>query len=178
MDGSSQLSVSEEEAFLPKYPQKWHNSRGRKAKIVLATSITLNFILFLLLGGAIVDNIEDVILLDSTSTSSNPRLPERKTDFGGLPVQHNDRRGPYVICPTEGGPSAALAAGCHFDLLANGWVPHPCFDAEKHAYFVDGRDYYFCLDKEKAHRVTQDTLMEGTLEYPELFVSFEEHYLH
>jgi hypothetical protein len=107
-----------------------------------------------------------------------PSSLQKRTEFGGLPVQYDDPQGPYVICPSTGGAAAARKAGCGFDLFANGWAPGPCFDAEKHDYFVNQRDYYFWEDKAKNHRVHQDKLLEGNLEYPELFVSFEEHYEH
>jgi hypothetical protein len=168
----NQWSTSEKEPFLLNHPVKMRHRQAWNPKLVVAIWLTGHIILFAILGSVLVLTIENTILNAAFST------PKKKIEFGGLPVRYDDSNGPYVICPSTGGPSAALQAGCKFDLFANGWAPGPCFDAEKHAYFVNQRDYYFWLDKDKRHRVHQDKLLEGTLEYPELFVSFEEHYEH
>lgn len=135
--------------------------------------MVIHIVLFSILGGTLVLTVKSTIL-----NAALPNSPQKAPEFGGLPVQYNDPTGPYIICPSTGGPSSAFEAGCQMDLFANGWVPGPCFDAEKHAYFVSLHDYRFWADEEKKHRVHQDALLSGTLEYPELFVSFEEHWEH
>ena len=55
-----------------------------------------------------------------------------------LRIQH-DSTGSFVVCPED--PSSARESGCSFDLLANGWIPAPCFDSTMHHDFVDGSDY-------------------------------------
>lgn len=170
-------SNSDEEPFLLKVPIKMGARKAWNQKWVLAFWVTVHVILFAILGSILVLAIEGTIL--NTAISKSDRASSRrKTEFGGLPVQYDDPKGPYVICPSTGGPSAALEAGCGFDLFVNGWVPGPCFDEEKHTYFVNQHDYYFWLDEKKLQRIHQAQILEGTMEYPELFVSFEEHYEH
>jgi hypothetical protein len=94
-----------------------------------------------------------------------------------LPIQHDDK-GTFIACPED--PSSARKSGCSFDLLANGWIPDPCFDATMHHDFVDGKDYGFFEDRNGEHRVHQNTVMEGdNSRYPDgLWVTFEEHHTH
>ncbi|KAI8936758.1 hypothetical protein NX059_006005 [Plenodomus lindquistii] len=94
-----------------------------------------------------------------------------------LRIQH-DNNGAFITCPDD--PMSARESGCSFDLLANGWIPAPCFDAPMHHDFVDGHDYGFFLDRNGEHRVHQDTIMEGdNSRYPDgLWVTFEEHVSH
>ena len=172
-----QWPTSEKEPFLLNSPVRMHRWRTWNPKVVVAIWLTGHIVLFAILGGALIFTIQDTILKVAIH-NSNTASPTRVEKFGGLTVQYDDPQGPYVICPSTGGPSAALQAGCKFDLFANGWAPGPCIDAEKHDYFVNQRDYYFWMDKDKRHRVHQEELLTGTLEYPELFVSFEEHYEH
>lgn len=173
----SQSSRSDEEPFLVKHPAKMHRQHAWSQNLVVVIWLTGHIIMFTILGLTLVLIIQHAIL-NATFSKSSTASPEQNTEFGGLPVHHDDPNGLYVICPSTGGPSTALQAGCKFDLFANGWTPGPCFDAEKHDWFVNQRDYYFWLDKDKNHRVHQEELLKGTLEYPEVFVSFEEHYEH
>lgn len=94
-----------------------------------------------------------------------------------LRIQH-DSIGSFIVCPAD--PLSARKSGCSFDLLANGWIPAPCFDAIMHHDFVDGSDYGFFYDRNGERRVHQDTIMEGdNSRYPEgLWVTFEEHISH
>jgi hypothetical protein len=95
----------------------------------------------------------------------------------GLRIQQ-DSIGSYIACPDD--PLSAREAGCSFDLLANGWIPEPCFDATMYHDFVDGSDYGFFLDQNGKDRVNQDTIMEGNnSRYPDgLWVTFDEHINH
>lgn len=172
-----QWSSSEKEPFLLNSPVRMHHRQAWNPKLVVAIWLTGHIILFAILGGALILTVQDTILKVAISSSSTAST-NRKMEFGGLPVQYDDPDGPYVICPSTGGPSASLQAGCKFDLFANGWAPGPCIDAEMHDYFLNQHDYYFWLDMDKRHRVHQDDILKGTMEYPELFVSFEEHYEH
>lgn len=170
---------SEKEPFLLDHPVEMHH-RHRQAwnpKLVVAIWLTSQIIIFAIFGSVLILTIKDTIL-NAVFSNIGIDSPSREKTFGGLPVQYDDPIGPYVTCPSIGGPSTALQAGCSLDLFANGWVPRPCFDAEKHDYFISQRDYYFWLDEDGRQRVHQDKLLEGTLEYPELFISFEEHYDH
>ncbi|PSN64609.1 hypothetical protein BS50DRAFT_678674 [Corynespora cassiicola Philippines] len=94
-----------------------------------------------------------------------------------LTVQH-DNIGSFIVCPEN--PSSARESGCSFDLLANGWIPAPCFDATMHHDFVDGSDYGFFYDQKGEQRVHQDAIMErDNSRYPDgLWVTFEEHVSH
>jgi hypothetical protein len=101
----------------------------------------------------------------------------RASNFTGLEVQH-DSIGTFIACSED--PISARDSGCSFDLLANGWIPAPCFDATLHHDSIDGSDYGFFLDRNGKDRVYQDTIMEGdNSRYPEgLWVTFEEHVSH
>jgi hypothetical protein len=92
--------------------------------------------------------------------------------------EHHDNIGTYITCPED--PVSARKSGCSFDLLANGWIPAPCFDATMHHDYVDGSDYGFFQDRNGEYRVHQDTIMEGdNSRYPEgLWVTFDEHVSH
>lgn len=92
--------------------------------------------------------------------------------------RQRDDKGTFIACPED--PESARKSGCSFDLLANGWVPDPCFDADMHHDFVDGKDYGFFEDRNGKHRVHQGTVMEGdNSRYPHgLWVNFEEHHTH
>lgn len=192
MDDNNQWSTSEKEPFLLDDTNKVTRRQAWKPNFsVLAICLTVHVLLFALLGSALVLTVKETLLTYTTPaakaeavTASNKPSAQKQQmalqEFGGLPVQHDDRKGPYVICPPTGGhPSTAFDAGCHMDLFANGWVPGPCFDREKHDYFVGLHDYYFWHDEAKQHRVHQEELLAGVIEpYPELFVSFEEHWEH
>lgn len=170
-------SILEKEPFLLNRSLTSHRRKAWNQKLVVAIWLTSHVILFATLGGVLVLVIKNTIR-NAAFFNGSMSTQERQIEFGGLPVQYDDPNGPYVICPSDGGPSAALQAGCKFDLFANGWTPSPCFDMEKHDYFVNQHDYYFWEDTEKRHRIHQEKILEGTIEYPELFVSFEEHYEH
>ncbi|KAH6719401.1 hypothetical protein BKA61DRAFT_597510 [Leptodontidium sp. MPI-SDFR-AT-0119] len=93
-------------------------------------------------------------------------------------IFHDPLHGPYITCPED--PVLARQENCHFDLLANGWIPSPCFDSVLYHDFMDGRDYGFFEDIQGKRRVDQEVIMEGdTSTYPEgLFVTFHEHFEH
>ncbi|KAF4632103.1 hypothetical protein G7Y89_g6027 [Cudoniella acicularis] len=93
-------------------------------------------------------------------------------------IYHDNRLGPYIICPKD--PTLARQENCHFDLLANGWIPSPCFDSAMHHDFVDGKNYGFFEDVHGVRAVHQNTIMEGDISrYPDgLFVTFNEHFEH
>uniref|UniRef100_A0A1Y1MQ05 Uncharacterized protein n=1 Tax=Photinus pyralis TaxID=7054 RepID=A0A1Y1MQ05_PHOPY len=176
-DNGSQWSGLEKEPFLLNDGVKKHRQRACSSTLLMAVWLASHIIASAILGTVFVLNIKanfrEAGFLDKDRASAN--IP---AEFGGLPVRHDNSKGPYVTCQSTGGPEAARQAGCRFDLFVNGWVPSPCFDGQKHDYFVEQHDYYFWVDKEKRQRIPQEKLLEGTLEYPELFVSFEEHYEH
>jgi hypothetical protein len=93
-------------------------------------------------------------------------------------MDEDDKLGPYITCPED--PFLARQENCSFDLLANGWIPAPCFDSAMHHDFVDGKDYGFFEDKLGVRKVHQNTIMEGNISmYPEgLWVTFDEHFEH
>jgi hypothetical protein len=97
--------------------------------------------------------------------------------YAGLSIKHDDSRRPFIECPVN---STSLQGLCSFDLLANGWIPTPCFDAEMHHDFVDGKSYGFFEDIKGTIRVQQETIMQGDIaSYPDgLWVTFEEHLHH
>lgn len=74
----------------------------------------------------------------------------------------------------------ARQQNCHFDLLANGWIPSPCFDAEMHHDAVDGKNYEFFEDIKGEIAIDQSEIMKGdNARYPAgLFVTFHEHFEH
>ncbi|KAL2869006.1 uncharacterized protein BJX67DRAFT_31382 [Aspergillus lucknowensis] len=97
---------------------------------------------------------------------------------GPLPIQYNDTRGPYIECPEV--PFPAHPPDCTFDLLANGWVPNPCFDAELHHDMVDGHDYGFFRDRWGKDKLHQDVILRGNISdfATGLWVHFHEHVDH
>lgn len=100
--------------------------------------------------------------------------------LSGYQIYTDDTFGPYITCPTDLNPALTRSAGCSFDLLANGWVPDPCFDTEMHRDFVDGKDYGFFEDRHGKVRVHQHTILEGDIaRWPDgLFLEWNEHYEH
>ncbi|KAI9376019.1 hypothetical protein BJX61DRAFT_539185 [Aspergillus egyptiacus] len=97
---------------------------------------------------------------------------------GPLPIHHDATLGPYIECEAVEYP--ATPPDCSFDLLANGWVPNPCFDAQMHRDYVDGRDYEFYRDPEGTERVAQEEILRGNISAYAfgLWVSFREHVEH
>lgn len=93
-------------------------------------------------------------------------------------IYHDKKLSPYIVCPED--PTLARQENCQFDLLANGWIPLPCFDSEMHRDFVDGKNYGFFEDKHGLRAVHQNSIMEGdNSRYPDgLFVTFNEHFEH
>lgn len=118
-----------------------------------------------------------VLLAPTSYVLLRKSMGSRAFNNTGLEVQH-DSVGTFIACPDD--PFSARRSGCSFDLLANGWIPAPCFDATLNHDFVNGRDYGFFLDRKGDYRVHQDTVMEGdNSRYPEgLWVTFEEHVSH
>lgn len=116
--------------------------------------------------------IQQELTTASKPESSNPII------YGGLTVEH-DEYGAYVECPHDD-IEAALAANCSLDLLANGWTPSPCFDAEMNHHFVDGLDFAFSFSSDGGHRISQQTISEGNLSDVTggLWVSWDEHLHH
>lgn len=169
---SSPFLAAEEKAFLDNDTGGMLRRRSWTTKSVIAFSLAVHILLFAVLGSILVFTVNKDI---PKSTQSGLY---QATEFGGLPVQFDDPTGPYTICPSAGGPLKAIEAGCQMDLFANGWVPAPCFDTDRHNYFTNLHDYRFWADEGRRHRVHQDTLLKGNLDYPELFVSFEEHWEH
>jgi len=93
-------------------------------------------------------------------------------------IYHDKRLGPYITCHKD--PTIARQENCHSDLLANGWIPSPCFDSAMHHDFVDGKNYGFFEDVQGVRAVHQTTIMEGDISrYPDgLFVTFNEYLEH
>jgi hypothetical protein len=135
-------STSEKDPFLSDDSFKMQHGPALNSKLMASIWLTVHVALFAILGSVVVVTTENQILKAVSSAAS------MSSEFGGLPVQHDDPNGPYVICPNDG-PAAALQAGCQFNLFANGWSPAPCFDEDLHTFFVNQRDYYFWADKNK-----------------------------
>ncbi|KAM3435419.1 hypothetical protein MY4824_004885 [Beauveria thailandica] len=177
--GNSEIrwSESEKEPFLSSEVRERHSRRVCLATLGIGVLLAGHIVVSLVFGSVLITNIKS-IFRNAGLLENDEDFVKAVSSFGGLPVLHDKHDEPYVTCKSTGSPAAARQAGCKFDLFVNGWVPSPCFDAEKHDYFVNLRDYYFWVDSEKQQRVHQEKLLEGNLEFPELFVSFEEHFEH
>ncbi|KAL2838547.1 hypothetical protein BJY01DRAFT_250919 [Aspergillus pseudoustus] len=133
--------------------------------IVLAVSLILIFCIYLL------------ILLRNLPIDVERRI----NDYGykgPIAIKYNETLGPYIECEESTYPDHP--ADCSFDLLANGWVPNLCFDAQMHHDAVDGRDYGFYLGRTGKRRLHQDVIMQGNISmYPTgLWHSWREHVDH
>ncbi|KAL3456649.1 hypothetical protein BJX64DRAFT_293910 [Aspergillus heterothallicus] len=97
---------------------------------------------------------------------------------GPIAIQYDATLGPYIECEKTTYP--ARPTDCSFDLLANGWVPSPCFDAQMHHDAVDGRDFAFYLDYPGKQKLHQEVIMQGNISmFPQgLWHSWREHVEH
>lgn len=137
------------------------------------TAFTIAFTLTTMIAVAVlIINTSTTIYLRHTGIQTPLRLVHN------LQIHKDAKFGPYIACPSD--PILARKAGCSFDLLANGWIPAPCFDSQMHHDFVDSTDYGFFEDLNATKRVHQHTIMEGDVsQWPNgLFVTFHEHFAH
>jgi hypothetical protein len=89
-----------------------------------------------------------------------------------------DLVGAYIDCPLQS-PTAAREAGCSFDLLINGYIPDPCFDAEMHEDFTAGVELGYFVDKEATEMVSTAELLKGDFDmYPMAWLSTISHWRH
>ncbi|KAL5043582.1 hypothetical protein BDW71DRAFT_210098 [Aspergillus fruticulosus] len=148
-----------------------HPQRKIQLSTLAAAGIALAFLLLF--------TIPLYLLLLLRHIPSEVRSLIRSSSYTGpIPIQYDPTHGAYVQC--EDVPYPEKPADCTFDLLANGYVPNPCFDSALHSQYVDGKDYSFYLHYNGTGRVSQEAIMQGNLSaYPDGFwVSFREHREH
>jgi hypothetical protein len=66
---------------------------------------------------------------------------------------------------------------CTFDILAHGWVPNPCFDAQIHTDMLAAHKYEFFRSRLGHQKVTQDVVLQGNMSIynSELWVPYVHH---
>ncbi|KAL9615944.1 MAG: hypothetical protein Q9160_009130 [Pyrenula sp. 1 TL-2023] len=113
------------------------------------------------------------ITLDTGLQSSHLRT------YAGLTVHHSPKHGPYITCEATS-LLPTTPSNCTFDLLANGWIPSPCFDATMYNNRMSGQDFPFYENLNGTGLVRQATIMQGDLEmFPDgLWVTAAQHRAH
>ncbi|KAL2848204.1 hypothetical protein BJX68DRAFT_267651 [Aspergillus pseudodeflectus] len=100
------------------------------------------------------------------------------TDYaykGPLPIEYDATHRAYITCPevaSDDNPS-----DCVLDLLAHGWVPNPCFDAQMHNDMLATHNYAFFRSRFGHEELGQDVVLQGnmSMDKPELWVRYADH---
>lgn len=72
--------------------------------------------------------------------------------------------------------AAAIAKGCHLDMISFTWLPHECYDADLSAEFIELKDWTWALDSNGTVQVTQEQILAGEINNG--WVTFEYHLTH